>query len=169
MNQESSPERKADPKLLVKVSGDLIESEPFYNWLTTLKTGNGHLFILCGGGTAITTQLEEHNIPYRFTATGREIDTAQGRIMAQNILEFQKKVVEKKLKDIGLTATVIIPSIPVEGDALHMNGDSMAEALHPNFDKIYVVTTEDRVKTFPAQLSKIEVIHLGENYSVKNV
>ncbi len=75
MTCESSPEKGLVTDVLVKVSGDLVKSEQFYSWLSSVSTPQTRLFILCGGGTVITAKLNEKSIGFRFTEAGREIET----------------------------------------------------------------------------------------------
>ncbi len=160
MTCESSPEKRLITDILVKVSGDLVESEQFYSWLFSVSTNKTRLFILCGGGSAITSKLNEKGIGFRFTEAGREIETEEGSILAQQVLEDQKKFVEKRLQEKGIAATVFIPVVVIDGRVCHMNGDPLVEALHPSFDKLYIVTLQQRTKTFSEKFNKIEVVGL---------
>ncbi|OGH19333.1 MAG: hypothetical protein A2868_00785 [Candidatus Levybacteria bacterium RIFCSPHIGHO2_01_FULL_40_15b] len=163
MTCENSPEKRLVADVLVKVSGDLVESEQFYDWLSSLNTPQTRLFILCGGGSAITEKLNGQGIGFRFTEAGREIESEEGRILAQQVLEDQKRLVEERLQKKGIEATVFIPTMAINSRAFHINGDLLVEALHPSFDKIYVVTLQQRTKTFPEKFNKIEVVKLGNN------
>ena len=160
MTCESSPEQGLITDILVKVSGDLVESEQFYSWLSSVSTPQTRLFILCGGGSAVTSKLNEKGVGFRFTEAGREIETEEGRILAQQALEDQKKLVEGRLQGKGIKATVFIPVLMIPGKVCHMNGDLLVEALHPNFDKIYIVTLQHRTKTFSDNFNRIEVVGL---------
>ena len=162
MTCETSPERESVTDVLIKVSGDLVESEQFYSWLSSVSTPQTRLFILCGGGSAITAKLNEQNISFRFTESGREIETEEGSILAQQVLEDQKKFVEQRLQEKEIEASVFIPVMVLNDRVCHMNGDQLVKALHPNFDKIYVVTLQQRTKTFPEIFNKIAVIGIRE-------
>ena len=148
--------------ILVKVSGDLIGEERFYEWLSSISSSFNRLFILCGGGSSITKILKERDISYRFGPQGREIQSLKGRRLAQQVLEEEKNLVESKLKEMGINATVFIPVIEIKEEIFHMNGDSCVLALYPNSNlkKIYVVTLKGRTKSFPKELNKIEVVYL---------
>lgn len=80
--------------------------------------------------------------------------------MALEALNIEKTIVEGRLKDKGINATVFIPVKEIGGKILHMNGDSYAVALYPSFDKIYIVTLKGRIKSFPENLNKLEVVYL---------
>lgn len=163
MTCESSPEKVLVADVLVKVSGDLVGSEQLYSWLSSVSTPQTRLFILCGGGSAISAKLNEQRIGFRFTESGREIETEQGSILAQQVLEDQKKRVEEALQGKGIEATVFIPVVVIHGKVCHMNGDLLVEALHPSFDKIYIVTLQQRTKKISAKFNKIEVVGLENN------
>jgi len=147
---------------LIKVSGDLIKEERFYKWLSSISSSFNRLFILCGGGSSITKALKEKDIPYRFGPQGREIQSLEGKLLAKQVLEEEKVFVERKLEEMGINATVFIPAIEIKEEIFHMNGDNYALALYPNpnLKKIYIVTLEGRAKSFPGDLSKIEVVYL---------
>lgn len=146
--------------ILVKVSGTLIKDERFYNWLLSILSPVNNLFVLCGGGDSITEALKKENIPYEFRPQGREINSTRGKHLAKQILEEEKIFVERKLQEKGINVCVFIPVVEIGGKIYHINGDSYAIALYPNFDKIYIVTLKERKKSFPENLNKIEVVYL---------
>lgn len=146
--------------VLVKVTGSLIEDEKFYSWLPLIVNSSDNLFVLVGGGDAITKILKKKNIPYEFSPQGREISSSEGKRLAWETLGIEKFIVENKLRDKGINATVFVPAIEMGGKILHMNGDSYALALYPSFDKVYIVTLKGRIKSFTENLNKLEVIYL---------
>ena len=146
--------------ILVKVSGDLENSEKFYEWLSSICKPEDKLFVLCGGGTLITQALERRDIPFKFGPGGREIESLEGRLLAQQVLEEAMLLTIKNLEKRGIKAVVDIPVKEIGGKICHMNGDSYALALSANFDKIYMVTLEGRVKNLPKEFNKIEVVYL---------
>jgi len=146
--------------ILIKVSGDLEDKEKFYDWLASINHPQDKLFILCGGGTLITKTLKERGVSFKFGPAGREIESATGRSFAHMSLVKQSSLVEEKLQERMIKATVFVPVVEVGCKLCHMNGDSYATALYPNFDKIYVVTLKGRIKNIPAGLDKIEVVYL---------
>lgn len=145
--------------VLVKVSGDLVEDDDFYEWLASIDNFENRLFVLCGGGTLITEDLNYHGIPFEFGPGGREIASYRGKQLAKYALEKQKNIIEAKSKLKGLEISVIMPFISVGDKLCHLNGDKYLMALYPSFDKIYVVTLKSRVKIFPEEFKKIEVIY----------
>ena len=146
--------------VLVKVSGSLVSTELFYNWLLSIITSSDRLIVLCGGGDAITEVLRKNDIPFSFGPAGREIKSEEGKRLAWQALLKQKALVEEKLKEKGIRADVLIPVIEIGENIYHINGDSYAMALYPNFDKIFVVTLKRRIKSFPREFEKIEIVHL---------
>lgn len=145
---------------LVKVSGDLVKREVFYTWLRKKESSFGRLVILAGGGSAITERLNEEHIAFRFTPYGREIDSQRGRKIAEEVLYFQKKIVEKKLRDEGIKADVVVPVFALESGPLHLNGDGAALALQVNFGKIFVVTVNGNDKSELETHERVEVVYL---------
>jgi len=146
--------------ILVKVSGDLEDQDCFYDWLASISKPRNRLFILCGGGTLITSVLERYGIPYEFGPAGREIKSVKGRLLARFVLEGLKFMIDNKLHERRIKATVFAPFREIGDAVYHMNGDNYALALYPNFDKIYIATIRGRTKTFPDNLKKIEVVYL---------
>lgn len=147
-------------EILVKVSGDFQDKEVFYKWLKSINLPSNDLFILCGGGTAISQILEQHGITSKFGPSGREINSKAGRQAALQVLEKQKANVEKNLEQRKIIASVFTPVFRVGDKNFHLNGDNLATALYPNFDKIFILTLKGRIKSFSKELSKIEVVYL---------
>lgn len=146
--------------VLVKVSGSLTRDEKFYAWLAEIYSPFDNLFVICGGGEPITKILEDNHIPFKFGPQGREIQSLEGRFLASQVLEGEMAFVEKRLKEMGIKAVVLIPVIGAGGKIFHLNGDNYALALYSNFDKTYFVTKEGRVKSLPGELNRIEIIYL---------
>ncbi len=111
------------------------------------------MFILCGGGTAIAQILERHGITSKFGPNGKEINSKAGRQVALQVLEKQKANVEKNLKQRKIIASVFTPVFRMANKDFHLNGDNLATALYPNFDKIFIVTLKGRIKSFSKELS----------------
>ncbi len=147
-------------KILIKVSGDLQNDSTFFEWLRSISKPSDNLYVLCGGGTAISQVLKEHGITSEFGPSGREISTEEGRQLALDVLKEQKTSLKKTLKKLKINASVFIPIIKVDNEFFHLNGDTLATALYPNFDTIFIVTKKGRVKLFPKEFSKIEIVYL---------
>lgn len=146
--------------ILVKASGDLATDQRFYNWLSSIAEIADDLLLLIGGGNVITKILERERIPFKFGPGGREILLKKGRHLAQTALEKQKSIVMLWLRNAGIKAAVSIPVLEIEGYVCHIDGDILATALYPNFDKIFIVTLRGREKSFPKEFTKIEVVYL---------
>ena len=147
-------------EILVKVSGDLQNSETFYKWLDSTVSHSNKLFILCGGGTAISEILEQHEITSKFGPSGREISSAKVKQLALEVLEKQKVDLKKNHQKRKIIANVFTPVVKIDSKHLHLNGDNFATALYHNFDAVFIVTKKGRVKSFPKEFSKIEVVYL---------
>lgn len=147
-------------EILVKVSGDLQNEETFYKWLDSVVSPSNKLFILCGGGTAISEILEQHEITSKFGPSGRKISSTKGKQVALEVLEKQKADLKKNLQKRKITASVFAPIVKIDSKHLHLNGDNFAIALYHNFDAVFIVTKKGRVKSFPKEFSKVEVVYL---------
>ena len=134
--------------ILVKVSGDLVDTVVFAEWVWRLP-GNPPT-IIAGAGTAITQQLEAASIPYHFGPAGRET-TEKGQLIARVELLRTASVVAK-------LGTPLLPMWP--GTHLMLNGDDLALALYPNFHRVYIVTAKGRNKHFAPKYNRLEVVHL---------
>ena len=146
---------------LVKVSGSLVSDEDFYKWLLPISKQTDNLFIVCGGGAAISSVLEKVGIPYIFGPAGREIGSESGIIIARDVLEASRNRVHRELQHRGIRARVYIPVVYMGGKICHLNGDDYVVALYPNFDQIYVVTRSERKKRFPKECGRIKVVKLS--------
>ncbi|MEK0348133.1 MAG: hypothetical protein QQN44_07380 [Nitrosopumilus sp.] len=147
-------------EILVKVSGDLQNEATFYKWLDSVVSPSNKLFILCGGGTAISEILEQHEIASTFGPNGREISSAKGKKLALEVLEKQRESLKNNLRKRKIIANVFTPVVKINRKHLHLNGDNFATALYPNFDAVFIVTKKGRVKSFPKEFSKVEVVYL---------
>lgn len=140
--------------ILVKVSGSLLADKRFYEWLSSKINPLDRLFVLPGGGEKITELLNEKNIPFDFGPQGREIGSEEGGRLAGGLLDELKAFVEGKLRERGIKANVFSPVIKIKGEKsgevkiCHINGDKLAEALYPNFEKIYIVTLKRKNQGF---------------------
>lgn len=159
VSKEASVEVPLSRRTLVKITGDALSHVATYEWLKDCSKESKRLVIIVGGGTAISEALEKEDISYQFTEFGRIIDEERGRIIAAKILEKQKENVMEKLQEEGIEAEVIVPVIDLPLGPLHVNGDKWMEALHINFDDVFVLTLNGRVKDFD-HLKNVEVIHL---------
>ena len=143
-------------RVLVKVSGDLVGTYVFNTWLKELAEDPSidapvDLWVLSGAGTNISQALDEAKEPYTFGPGGREGLTSNGiRIAYHQLLLAQVKI------SAGHTI------VPVWSQwSFMLNGDLLAQALYPNFDKVYIVATPGREKSFVARYDRMEIVYLG--------
>ena len=154
---ETKPETKPNCRILVKVSGDLVHNEDFFEWLKSFSTADSDITVLCGGGTAITEELEANDVPFEFGPAGRKILTERGINLAYEVLQRQREQFENELKNKRIEAKVAMPVIYIGDMICHVNGDWYIRAVYPNFDKIYVATLTGRSKSFDG-FERIEVV-----------
>lgn len=147
-------------RYLVKVSGDLVEGDSFYQWLNSVNNHGDYFLIIAGGGTAITQKLTEAGINWEFGENGREIKDNYGKKLAREVLMFQKAIVEDQVKKLAIDVDVIIPVVDCAGEIIHVNGDEAAKNLSPYFSKTYVVTLNGRVKSLSNE--RTEVVYLDK-------
>ncbi len=159
MSERESPECLFEERILVKVSGDLVESDSFYGWLHSVNKPGDYFLIIAGGGTAITKRLERAGIPFEFGASGREIVDLEGKKLAHEVLRSQKTIVESQIKRMEINADVIIPVTVCAGEIIHINGDEVAKTLYPYFGLTYVLTVRGKEKSFLGY-EKLEVVPL---------
>lgn len=133
---------------LVKVSGDLADTQEFHSWVRHLPCAPPD--IIAGAGTAITARLVEAQIPFAFGPSGRET-TEAGRIIAREELSISAT----KVAEVG---NPILPLWP--GTTLMLNGDLLALALYPNYRHVYIVTVDGRRKEVPPGYDRLRLIYL---------
>lgn len=154
---------KADA--LVKVGGSKIEDPKFYEWLLTIK-GKYRLFIVCGGGKAISAELKKSRVSSKFIGGQRVIRGERGRKLACEVLERQSEIVEDWLRKYGIKAVVHAPVARFGNRQFgiklcQINGDNLAKDLWINFRKTFIVTSEETEKFIPPELADIiEIIRL---------
>ncbi len=130
---------------LVKISGSVTEKEDLYQWLAILAK-KYRLYILCGGGAAITDKLNEEKIPFKFKDGRRIIKSEEGRKLAAEALEKKRVIVENELRRRGIPASVFSPVIKFGDKICHINGDHFVRMAYHNFSKTFVVTSKDSLK-----------------------
>lgn len=147
--------------VFIKVSGDLVDSEDVLHWIKDL-TKEYYVVICIGGGKQINTTFEELNKQIgKHGPLGRETSTLEDRQIARNVLEKNQANLQDTLASKGIYATVIIPVLDIGSVLCHVNGDILTLTSYHGYDKLYIITTKDRVEdkqrkffTYP----KIEVI-----------
>lgn len=152
-------------RILVKVTGDLVEEQRFYDWLKKTIKPYDELHLILGLGVQTKALLERRKIPYEFVGpkgfTRRRIESYEGRKMVYFLERKIKNTVQHKLTWASITASIIDSNLEVDGEYLTQNGDLMAMGLVHNFDKTYVVTLPepDREKPFLKDFG-IKVVYL---------
>ncbi len=146
---------------LVKVSGDLCKRDDVVEWIRILAAE--YFVVICvGGGTRINEEFKEAGIRVRkHGPLGRETQGFKERQIARDVLEENQEELQDLLASKGVTATVIIPVLEIGTVLCHINGDVFILTGYLGFDKICVLTYENRVKIKKrefAKYPKIEVI-----------
>ena len=128
--------------ILIKGSGDVTDSQVFFDFVAKTATEN-YTVVICGCGTKINTALKKAGYIVKFDKLGRRItNTWKERMIVRYILEREEKYLQDKFVGKGV---IIIPPILYAGSVLcPINGDDLVEAYELGFDKVYVFTTEER-------------------------
>ena len=145
--------------ILIKVSGDLGETQKFYDF-TVDKAKDSFVVVISGAGGQINAALEKAGYQIRFDELhGRITETWEERKIARDILEVE----EKKLQDkfVGKGVAVMAPILNARSVLCHINGDNLVKALYLGFEEIYVFTLKDRLeakKEIFKEWPKVEII-----------
>jgi acetylglutamate kinase len=146
---------------LVKVSGDLCQREDVIEWIRKLSA-EYFTVILVGGGTQINAAFEEAGFKVaKHGPLGRETEIFKESQLARDVLEENQEIVQDLLALRGVMATVVIPVLDIGSVLCHINGDIYILTAYLGFDKIFVLTYQDRVrekKRAFKKYPKIEVI-----------
>lgn len=130
--------------ILIKGSGDVIDSQVFFDFVTKTAVEN-YTVVICGCGTEINTALKKTGYTVKFDKLGRRItNTWKERMVVRYILECKEKRLQDKFVGKGV---IIVPPILYAGSVLcPINGDDLVKAYELGFDKVYVFTKEERYK-----------------------
>ena len=131
MTAESSAEFNSRRNILVKVSGDLIDRDEFYDWFKSIISKAVNVVIICGGGSAISEELDRRGISYYFGPAGRKIASLEGIALAYQVLVKQKEIVEEKLRAKGINCQVDMPVVEIGDMKCLVNGDDYAKISEP--------------------------------------
>ena len=147
--------------LFVKVSGDLIGSAEFIEYMKKLT--RKYFTVICvGGGSQINKELERLGItPGPHGPLGRELPNLRLKQLARDILEQCQGHLQDRLAELGVTAVVTIPVIDIGSVLCHVNGDQMVRTAYIGFDKLIIFTKKKRVEKKAGEfkgLEKVEVI-----------
>ena len=147
-------QKMARKTALVKVSGDLCKRDEVIEWIRILAAE--YFVVICvGGGTQINEAFEAAGIKVRkHGPLGRETEGFKERQLARDVLEENQEELQDLLAARGITATVVIPVLEIGSVLCHINGDIFILTGYLGFDKIYVLTCEDRVKGKKVEFKK---------------
>jgi len=139
---------------LVKISGDLHQRRDVIEWVRKLSA-EYFTVVLVGGGTQINEAFKKAGLPIReHGPLGRETETFEESQLARDVLERNQEQVQDLLAERGVMATVVIPVLDIGSVLCHINGDIFILTAYLGFDKIFVLTYEDRVKAKRRALGK---------------
>ncbi len=149
-------------KAFFKVSGDLFISSGFLRILKKLSE-DYDLTICVGGGRQINQIFQSKGLTLtKHGPLGRELKLLKDKILAKNILNKNKFILQKKLKEMKIHGEVIIPVIMIGSVLCHVNGDQFVRTAYIGFDKLFVITTPDRKKKkeneFKTLASKVKIL-----------
>lgn len=144
------------------MSGDALDiTDKQIEWLKVLLV-KSHVVIVVGGGTQINTIFKERGFPVKeFGPLGRDDLDFEQRQLARDILEKNQAELQDRLSGLDMHLTVEIPVVQVGSVLCHVNGDQYVKTAYNGFDKIYVVTTKDRIEKKKEEFTKypkIEVV-----------
>lgn len=130
--------------ILIKGSGDITDSQQFFNFVVE-KAKENYVVVICGGGTKVNTALESAGYIVEFDILGSRITkTWEERIIMRDVLEHEERRLQDKFVGKGV---IIVSPILYAGSALcPINGDNLVKAYDLGFDEIYVFTTTGRIK-----------------------
>jgi acetylglutamate kinase len=147
------------PNVLIKVSGDVDDSQKFFDFVVA-KAKTSHVVVISGGGTKINQALKAAGFEIKFDDKhGRITDTWEERKIARDVLEQTQKELQDKF--VGQGVTVMAPILYPGTVLCHINGDNLVKAFYLGFCEIYAFTLKDRIKkkkTFFKKWPKVQVV-----------
>jgi acetylglutamate kinase len=139
-------ENNMSQNIFVKISGDLIDTEKVFRWISKCSK-RGKIVICVGGGTQINNALAEAGIPFRkHGPLGREHQSEAEKTIAEKILAKNVKKMKSLCKKHSINCKIIAPIIEIGGTQCHINGDQIILAAYLGYDQLFVLTTAHRVK-----------------------
>jgi len=129
--------------ILIKVSGDLLDSDEFFDFACE-KARNNYVVVICGGGTQVNRELEKHGIVPYFENGRRITRTLKERKIAREVLWKLRDDLQDKF--VGKGVWVVSPYIQIASVECPINGDDMVKACYLGFDEIYVFTKKERIE-----------------------
>lgn len=145
--------------ILIKGSGDITESQAFFDFVVE-KAQDNYVVVICGGGTKISAALEKAGYAIEYDALNRRVTkTAEEKIIMRDVLVSEQKKLQDKFAGYNV---VVIPPILYAGTVLcPINGDDLVRAYELGFEEIYVFTKKERVekkKEIFRELINLEII-----------
>ena len=130
--------------ILVKGSGDITDSQQFFDFVIE-KARSNYVVVVCGGGTKISASLKKAGYAVKYDKLGRRVTkTWEERIIMRDVLEHEEKKLQDKFVGKGV---IVVPPIIYAGSALcPINGDDLVKAYDLGFDEIYVFTKKERIE-----------------------
>lgn len=158
----------ARPNAFVKISGSLLGNPAVLEWLRELA--RFYFVVICiGGGEQINKAFEAKGIPINFGPLGRITRSFVERQIARDILEKNQAITQDLLDEEGVNARVIVPVMEVGGVICHVNGDAMILTAYLGYDKLFILTTEDKVEQKKLWLEQVaEVFSVIEKGKIDN-
>jgi acetylglutamate kinase len=130
---------------LVKVSGDLVSREDVLKWIKWLVEAENYFVVICiGGGKQINEAFNAQGVAVNFGPLGRETKTFEDRQLARDILEKNQAEIQDLLAREKIQATVIVPVLDIGSVLCHVNGDIFILTAYLGFDKLFVLTFDER-------------------------
>ncbi len=143
LEKESTMGRK---NALVKVSGDLCEREDVLEWIRKISA-EYFTVILVGGGTQINEAFRKAGFKVtKHGPLGRETESLKESQLARDVLEENQEKIQDLLATRGMMASVVIPVLEIGSVLCHINGDIYILTAYNGFDRIFVLTYENRIK-----------------------
>lgn len=159
----------AERSFMIKTSGDLCRHPGFICMMEALHKDRREktITISVGGGKQINQAFRERGWPIeKHGPLGRELKSLEERQVAVEVLERNKKDLEKLLARRKIVATVIIPELRIGEKQCYLNGDTLVLATYLEYDELWVVTTHKRIsakqKMF-GHLPKVKIMGLPSN------
>jgi len=130
--------------ILIKGSGDITDSQVFFNFVVE-KARDNYVVVICGGGTKISAALEKAGYVVEYDELGRRVTkTWEERMIVRDVLEHEEKKLQDRFVGRGV---IVVPPILYAGSALcPINGDDLVKAYDLGFSEIYVFTKQERIE-----------------------
>lgn len=144
----------AKPSAFVKISGNLLGNEQVASWLKELAS-DYHVCICVGGGEQISQAFAKRGIETRFGPLGRITANFDERQLARDVLEKNQAEIQDQLDSLQIAARVIIPVAEIGSVLCHINGDIMLLAAYNGYDRLYLLTTTERVAKKQVWVSQV--------------